>query len=214
MSGLLLDAHGALYGTTEVGGNVAGCYCGIAYKLSPTPSGYSETVIHDFAGAPNDGGIPMAPLITDSSGNLYGTTKLGGNGAGVRCGKIQTAGCGTVFRLSPNGSGYTEAILFNFFDEGLSGRSPLGGLVMDQRGVLYGTTELGGTCEHITCGTIFALRPTQSGAYQLETLHIFRGPDGFEPSSSMIIGAGNVLFGTTPLGGNVQDYGTVYALPL
>ena len=49
-----------------------------------------------------------------------------------------------------------------------------------------------------------ALRPTQSGAYQLETLHIFRGPDGFEPSSSMIIGAGNVLFGTTPLGGNVQ----------
>jgi uncharacterized repeat protein (TIGR03803 family) len=95
-AGLIADASGNLYGTTELGGGANGCSggCGTVFKL--TPSG-TRTVLHSFTGG-NDGASPVAGLIADAAGNLYGTTELGGGASGC------SGGCGTVFKLTPSGT--------------------------------------------------------------------------------------------------------------
>ncbi len=211
---LLMDAQGALYGTTDYGGDVSGCSCGAVFKLTPTASGYTETILHDFQGAPNDGGVPTAPLIVGNDGSLYGTTRLGGDGAGVRCGTLQTEGCGTVFRLVGSGSRYTERIIHDF-DDSVAGWAPGGGLVMDKHGTLYGTTELGSACYLNACGTAFALQSDASGTYEMTVLHVFgHGSDGTKPITSMIIGGTGTLYGTTFEGGAYPDDGTVFRISI
>ena len=128
-AGLIMDGSGNLYGTTTSGGSGNG---GIVYELSPDGSGgYTETVLHNFSGT--DGFRPVAGLIMDGSGNLYGTTTGGGSGNG-----------GVVYELSPDGSGgYNETVLHNF--SGADGDQPAAGLIMDGSGNLYGTTTGGGS---------------------------------------------------------------------
>lgn len=148
---LIMDGAGDLYG--EAGGGTSDiCLagCGVVFKLTPQQGGgYTESVLHDFAGgsdgaAPNGGG-----LVIDSAGNLYGTTLIGGNGSS------SSGGDGTVFELSPNGSGgYTESILYGFTG-GSDGSSPDAGLIMDSAGNLYGTT-LGGSDGD---GNVFEVSP-------------------------------------------------------
>ena len=94
-------------------------------------SAQSESVLYSFAGN-GDGSEPYGGVIADSAGNLYGTTAGGG-----------TDNCGTVFEISPSGSGWTKTILhsFSLFD----GCAPMQGLVMDSSGNLYGTTSNGGS---------------------------------------------------------------------
>jgi uncharacterized repeat protein (TIGR03803 family) len=156
-AGLVLDERGNLYGTTYAGavGN------GVVFELRPTSSGWAEKVIHTFAGAP-DGASPAARLLRDGFGNLYGTTVGGGRTSDCRFG---SSGCGTVFKLSPNGSGWTETILWRFTGAA-DGSSPYGPVVMDERGNLYGAAYNGGgpnlrnaACAGLGCGTIFELIP-------------------------------------------------------
>ncbi len=216
-AGLIMDASGALYGTTSGGNSGVGCHsgCGTVYKLTPPAAGktrWTERVLHAFASGA-DGAAPFgAGVIMDASGALYGTTAAGGS---AECLGI---GCGTVFKLTPPATGetrWTERVLYRF-DEGSSGRAPYAGLIMDASGVLYGTTSEGGgnrACHPTGCGTVFTLSPPESGETRwTETvLYAFTGGDGANPAAGLIMDASGALYGTTSNGGG-GDYGTVFKL--
>jgi uncharacterized repeat protein (TIGR03803 family) len=110
---------------------------GTVFKLSTTGT---ETILHSFTGGSSDGSGPLAGLIIDSAGNLYGTTTSGG-----------TNGDGTVFTVSPTG---TETVLYSFAGGPTDGANPVGNLVMDGAGNLYGTTAYGGANGG---GTVFTI---------------------------------------------------------
>ena len=133
---LIRDAAGNLYGTTLLGGGVFSnnCFgsCGTVFKLDPSGN---ETVLHTFAGG-GDGRQPNGNLIMDAAGNLYGTT---GSGGSATC--PVTLGCGTVFKLDTSG---ILTLLHSFTGSPGDGESPVGGLIMDKAGNLYGTTLNGG----------------------------------------------------------------------
>ena len=150
--GLVEDTHGNLYGTTADGGAPDG---GVVFKLTPNGGSWIESIIYTFAG-PVGSGPALGRLLIDSQGNLYGTTTGGG-----------LNGYGTVFKLAPNGSDWTESVLWNFTD-GADGASPTGTLAMDPQGNLHGATQYGGgylsnpNCTGLGapgCGIIFKLTP-------------------------------------------------------
>jgi uncharacterized repeat protein (TIGR03803 family) len=183
--GLTLDATGNLYGTTDDGGAYDG---GTAFELSP-PSGagsWAETVLYNF-GNGDDARGPQCNLIFDSQGNLYGTAEGGPHQAG------------TVFKLSPSDGGWTETILYSFTSgiNGPGGDNPVGGLVMDREGRLYGVTTDGG---EYGGGTVFELTPSESGDYTERIIHSFDGTDGTYPDSLAMDKKGN-LYATTAFGG-------------
>ena len=194
---LLSDSSGALYGTTSFGGTcsfqpITGC--GVAFKLTPSGSGYAFSLLYSFQGG-SDGFGPVAGLIADSSGALYGTTEYGG-----------PANLGTVFKLTPSGSGYIESVMYAF-QGGSDGALPVAGLVAGKQG-LYGTTASGGPAN---VGTIFEL--TASGSHYAESLlYTFQGGnDGAEPVAGLVAGKTGVFYGTTQTGG-AYGVGTVFAL--
>ena len=119
LAGVVLDGAGNLYGTLYQGG---ASQLGAAYELSRSGSSWTESTIHSFAGG-TDGADPMSGLIFDGSGNLYGTTEFGGGAGGCTAG-----GCGTVFQLTPSGSGWNANVIYNF-PGGYN--IPLGGLIFD-----------------------------------------------------------------------------------
>jgi uncharacterized repeat protein (TIGR03803 family) len=122
-AGLIFDAAGALYGTTDSGGSSS--FYGTVFKLTPSGGTWSESVLYSFTGG-GDGANPRAGLIFDPSGALYGTTVSGGS-----------HGRGTVFKLAPSG---TESVLYSF-QGGSDGAAPFAGLIFDASGALYGTTQ-------------------------------------------------------------------------
>ncbi len=122
---LIADKDGNLYGVT-IGGGVSGV--GTVFKLTP---GGQETILHSFAGD-HDGSQPIAGLLMDEVGNLYGTTSLGGD-----------SNAGTVFRIAPNG---TETVLYAF-KGGSDGRAPEAELIADESGNVFGTTAAGGSSD-------------------------------------------------------------------
>ena len=134
---LILDAAGNLFGTTSQGGTYSE---GTVFEVSPNDGGWTETVLHSFPSDGHDGSNPIAPLILDPTGNLFGTTYGGG-----------TNGAGTVFELSARQGGWSEAVLYNFAYGYFSG-----GVVMDRAGDLYGTTYTGGFYQY---GIAFELTP-------------------------------------------------------
>jgi uncharacterized repeat protein (TIGR03803 family) len=155
--GLTLDAAGNLYGTTYSGGSLGG---GTVFRLSPpTQSGetWTEQIIHDFGYTTSDGAAPVATMILDRWGNLYGTTMFGGtpcffNGADY--------GCGAVFELSPvnGGSSWNETMLYSFPRAWGNPRHPAASLLFGAHGNLFGTTVYGGFDKCSTgCGTVFEL---------------------------------------------------------
>lgn len=194
---LVMDNVGNLYGTTTEGGDYV--LRGTVFELSPkVGGGYEEKVLHSFL----VGYDPLAGVILDAAGNLYGTTYLGGSS---RCNGLD--GCGTVFKLAPDGKGgWTETTL-HVFEGGSDGAFPIGGLVMDRAGNLYGTTSRGGRNNTCTdCGTIFRLVPEAGGGYRESVLHSFHGIfDGAEPHSGLIIDAAGKLYGTASRGGNYDN---------
>ena len=213
-AGVIMDSTGNLYGTTRYGGvtsssclifNTGPPYppgCGTAFKLDP--SGH-EVVLHRFAGTNGDGAYPAAGLIMDSAGNLYGTTEFGGITSSVPgpCGGgPPPIGCGTVFKLDPSGK---ETVLYGFTGANGDGDQPLGGLIMDTAGNLYGTTGGGGSGFG---GTVFKL-----GASGGKTeIYSFTGsPDGNGPAAGLIMDSAGILYGTTYGGGPAGD-GTVFSL--
>jgi len=137
--GLIFDAAGNLYGATLVGGasQCGNDTCGVVFELTPSGGTWTETVLHSFAGGLKDGFEPNAPLIFDSAGNLYGTTMKGGQ----YCSYYYD--CGVAFELSPSGGAWTETVLHNFSDSRKQedGARPLGGLIFDSAGNLYGVTS-------------------------------------------------------------------------
>jgi len=155
-----------------------------------------ETVLHSF-GNSSDGVFPVDGLIFDISGNLYGTTYVGG---------IHSAG--TVFELSPQGGGgWTETVLHSF-GNGTDGSGPEAGLILDSAGNLYGTTAFGGI---YGLGTVFELSPRAGGGWTETVLHSFgNGNDGQLPVAPLVYADGN-LYGTTN-GGGIHDAGTVFEL--
>jgi uncharacterized repeat protein (TIGR03803 family) len=161
------------------------------------------TVLHGFAGAPNDGAIPAAGLVMDAEGNLYGTTAFGGL---ANCSALGEAGCGTVFKLDPSGN---ETVLHKF--SGADGAFPAAGLLMDSAGNLYGTTVNGGSagfCGNFGCGSVFKLAP--SGGFTI--FHAFSGSsDGGNPTAGLIMDAAGNLYGTTGFGGDF-GIGVVFKL--
>ena len=225
--GVILDASGNVYGTTGYGGT-GGCTlagtavgCGTVYELSPpTQHGgqWTYTILYNFQGG-NDGQFPWGDLVFDKKGNLYGATQFGG-GKGSTCDPFYQY-CGTVFELSPpkqKGGAWTEKVLHSFAG-GTDGANPNGGLVLDSKGMIYGTTYTGGNqdCQQegygVGCGTAFGLQPPtrRGGVWSEKILHRFDdGNDGASPSG-LILDAKGRLYGTAGDGGAQQD-GVVFRL--
>jgi uncharacterized repeat protein (TIGR03803 family) len=166
--------------------------------------GSSEKVIYSFAGGSADGELPTSNLISDSAGNLYGTTTEGGNSSS--CGPFGGESCGVVFQLTPSNGNWTEKVIYSF-GGGADGGTPYSGLAMDASGNLYGTTFAGGASGQ---GTVFELTPA-NGTWTETVLHSFTGgSDGAAPRAGLIL-RGNSLAGTTTLGGSGN--GCVFGTP-
>jgi len=184
---LLRDGSGNLYGATYVGGANSK---GTVYKLA---SDGTETVLHSFAGGVKDGVNPTnAGLAMDSAGNLYGMTQFGG-----------ASDYGVVFRITAAG----KFKVLHSFAGGSDGRYPAAGLIGDDGGDLYGTTQGGGGDDSCTygCGTVFKLAPGGSETI----LHAFAGgSDGSNPLATLVRTKGGMLYGTT----NNGSQGTVFKL--
>jgi uncharacterized repeat protein (TIGR03803 family) len=205
---LVIDHAGNLYGTTFYGGigsgddcSDGGTYgCGTAFELTKKKSGaWSETVLRNF-GDIGDGAGPAAGLISDSVGNLYGTTVGGG-----------AYGCGTVFELLPASgrAAWTENILHSFCSPGsfVDGSYPYGGLVFDSSGNLYGTAAEGGTGA-CSCGIAFELSRQTGGTWSETVLHDFgNSGDGANPIAGLVFDGHGNLYGTTGNGGSTCYYG-------
>jgi uncharacterized repeat protein (TIGR03803 family) len=205
-AGVAIGDDGTLYGTTYDGG---ASDLGTVFALMPPPSpgdSWREMVLHNFTGGTDDGAQPDAGVVIGSDGVLYGSTYVGGAGS-PDC----SAGCGTVFSLTPPtspGGAWAENLLFsfNYGDGGLPNSLTIGS------GVLYGTTYTGGTAGY---GVVFSLTPPTSprGSWTLAVLHDFAAPtahDGEYPTGGVVIGGRGVLYGTTTSGG--VRHGTAYSL--
>lgn len=184
-AGVTLDRAGNIYGTTEYGGT--NCYpdlgCGIVFELTPSGSGWTETVLHFFTGGA-DGNYPYGGLIFDNQGNLYGTASNGGLGRG------------TVYAFSPGQSGWNFAVLYGF--SGNEANSPYSTLTVDAAGSLYGGSEAGGAYGF---GTVYKLTPS-TGGWIYSTLHSFdsNGSNGFFPEGVVVLDAVGNVYGTASEG--------------
>ncbi|MGD0180018.1 MAG: choice-of-anchor tandem repeat GloVer-containing protein [Terriglobales bacterium] len=222
--GLIIDDAGNLYGVSGYGGTgncvlfgLAGC--GTVYELSPPArkgGAWTETILYSFPTA-EQGYLPQGNLVFDSAGNLYGATEFGG-GHGTTCDPYYKY-CGAVFELSPpktKGGKWTEKTLHGF-RSGTDGANPNGGLVLDSKGVIYGTSQSGGDqegeCSPNGCGTVFALQPpvVKGGAWTEKVLYRFHGEDGATPEAGVIFGRNGQLYGTAYAGAN-SGYGAVFSL--
>jgi uncharacterized repeat protein (TIGR03803 family) len=180
IGGVVFDAAGNFYGTTLVGGNNGN---GTVYEVKHSSSGQSgqtwtESVLYRFAGG-NDAINPVAGVSVDASGNLYGTAGGG------------TAGLGAVYKLTRSGSQWTESVLYNF--QGLNdGANPVGGVILDLAGNLYGTTFDGGVNGG---GTVYELSPSGDG-WTFNVLYSFVGGYG-GPYNKLTFDAQGNLYGVT-----------------
>ncbi len=194
---LIFDKNGNLYSTTY-GGGAHGK--GTVFELSPSGGSWTKTVLYSFKGS--DGNGPLAGLVFDTTGNLYGTTGRGGS-----------SDKGVVFELTPSSKGpWTETVLHSFAGAPSDGALPSADLIFDGLGNLYSTTRNGGSgaCTN-GCGTVFELSPS-NGTWTESVLYSFAGkPDGETLFGGLIFdGAGN-LYGTTDAGGNKND-GIIFKL--
>jgi uncharacterized repeat protein (TIGR03803 family) len=195
---LIMDSSGNLYGTASVGG---GYGHGAVFELVNSSGSYTAKILYSFAGPPNDGENPEG-IIADSAGNLYGITQVGGSSS--TC----TAGCGIAFELVNSAETYTEKVLHNFGATG-DGGLPIGGLIMDAAGNLYGTTFSGGANGQ---GAVFEL-VNSSGVYTENLLYSFaKNGDGSAPSGSLYMDSAGNLYGATQGGGTAGGWGTVFEL--
>jgi uncharacterized repeat protein (TIGR03803 family) len=194
---VVFDKTGNLYGTTY-GGGLYGY--GTVFELTLSSGVWTETVLHNF-GNGNDGQNPLASLVLDASGDLYGTTLGGGKFPGM------------LFELLPPKAGHdvwTEKVIHNFGANLKESYEPRAGVIFDGSGNLYGTASEGGG----VAGEAFEFSPKSGGGWTETILHKFiaaTGHDGYFPRCNLILdGAGN-LYGTTSAGG-VDGNGTVFEI--
>ncbi len=193
---LVFDHAGNLYGTALQGGNRGGS--GGVFELTPSDGSWTESSILELGLAGTGGSDPFAGVILDSAGNLYGTT------AGTF--GVSNYPYGTVYELSPSGSGWAVSLLYQF-QNGSDGSFPKADLTMDAAGSLYGTTSNGGSGNG---GTVFELTPTQGG-WTFNLLYSLNGPPGRGPISPVLLDSAGNLYGTTIAGGAYQQ-GSVFKL--
>ncbi len=191
---LIFDSAGNIYGTTEYGGAYT---FGTVFKLTYSGGSWTESVLYSFMGG-SDGSTPLDGVVMDSAGNLYGTTRFGGT---QNC----NDGCGTVFELSPSGSGWTEKIVYSF-PGAPNGYEPWTGLTIDSAGNLYGTTYEGGSGGG---GTVFELSPA-GGSWNFNVVYNIAGNGGGPRGRLAMDSEGNLydtfifpptLFKLSPSGG-------------
>ena len=197
---LILDAAGNLYGALSGGGTYG---AGLVFELSPTSAGpWTFTPLYSFTGG-SDGSLPAAVLTLDAEGNLYGTTRYGGDSANL----------GIVFELSPQPGGvWTEQVLWDFTFRSNAGYNPNAGVVFDPQGNLYGTTDQAAANGN---GTVYKLTKGASGWTATLLYQFTDGTDGADPEAPVAIDAAGNLYGTTITGGNKKSpfgTGTVYEL--
>ncbi len=191
---VIFDQAGNIYGTTQSGGGVGcgGAGCGTVFELSPVAGGWTEKLLYSFTGTGNDGANPNSGVTFDTAGNLYGTTKQGGLDSN-----------GIVFRLAPAGSDWTESLVYAFQGQN-DGFWPVGGLLFDQSGNLYGTTNSGG----LNGGGI-AFELTTTGVETV--LFNFVGDLEGGAYDNLVMDAAGNLYGTTYDDGE-HDSGAVFKL--
>ncbi len=196
---LTLDTHGNLFGTTFDGGS---CYsaCGVAFRLSPgstQTAPWRFTVLYRFSGPDAaTGGAPQGSLISDGTTGYFGTTLLGGGLAR-----------GTVFHITPRAGqhgGWSESVIYSFGNIP-DGNYPVGAVVADAQGNLYGATEMGGRgrCNDgeggiIGCGTIFQLSKTGSN-WSEALIYQFKANEFNQPFGPLVFGADGALYGVAGL---------------
>jgi uncharacterized repeat protein (TIGR03803 family) len=195
-AGLITDVNGNLFGTTYGGGKYGR---GAVFEIAKTDAGYasSPAVLVSFNGT--DGAGPTASLITDSNGNLLGTTSTGG-----------TYGRGTVFEIAKTDAGYdsspTVLVSFNGTDSG----NPTASLITDANGNLFGTTAEAGAFGQ---GTVFEVFKTTGGYANIATTLVnFNGSDGASPTAGLIADTNGNLFGTTFNGGALYGVGSAFEI--
>jgi uncharacterized repeat protein (TIGR03803 family) len=207
VAGLTADKAGNLYGTASAGG--AGY--GTVFKLASKNSAWILSPLYSFSGG-DDGAGPVTAPVVGPNGTLYGSTAAGGGGS---CSEIyEYSGCGTIFNLHPGASvckavlcPWTEAVLYRFAG-GSDGAYPIGKLLFDQSGNIYGTTF--DYLQFGSLGTVFELMPS-GGGWTKSVLQRFDGSNGQYPLAGMIFGQGGSLNGTTYYGGTDSN-GAVYQL--
>lgn len=192
----VFDQAGNLYGTTIIGGQSD---AGAVYELSPSSGGWIQSVIYSFSGA-NDGNESYSGLTFDRAGNMYGTTILGG-----------IFGGGTVYELTPGGSGWTQSVLYSFTG-GADGGSPYGNVMFDGAGNMYGMASTGGALP--AGGTAFEMTPT-GGGWSYSVLYDFTQTNdgGEDPHDGFVMDSNGILYANADAGGiPPQNDGTVFKL--
>lgn len=207
VAGLTMDKAGNFYGTASAGGSGYGA----VFKLARKNSAWILSPLYSFMGG-NDGAGPVATMVLGPNGTLYGSTAAGGGGA---CSKIyEYSGCGTIFNLRPGAAAcktalcpWTEAVIYRFAG-GSDGAYPIGELLFDPSGDIYGTSA--DYLQFGSLGTVFELTIFGDGWVKNDA-HRFSGSDGQYPAAGVIFGPDGDLYGTTYYGG-ANGYGVVYQL--
>ena len=190
IGGLVLDRSGNLYGTTSEFGAYG---FGNVFELTPSGNTVTETILYSFVGG-NDPINPAAGVTLDARGDLYGTASLGG-----------AFGYGAVYKLSRSGSTWKETVLYNF-QNGDDGANPVGGVILDKAGNIYGTTFDGGVNGG---GTVWEMSPSASG-WTFNTIYSFVGLYG-GPYNKLTFDANGTLYGFTNADG-ANGLGSIFKL--
>ena len=183
-TGVTFDSAGNLVGTAVQGGTND---VGVIFQLTPSGNGWTESVLYNFDCNGDGGCVPQAGLMSDASGNLYGST-------------VETPSptySGTIFEFSPSNGGWTYTVIAQIPPQ--YGFGPNAPLTMDGAGNLYGT--IGTRDSNLILGAVFKLTRGGNG-WTFSSLHDFTGgSDGGAPSSTVAIGANGNLYGTAVYGG-------------
>ncbi len=186
-NGVIFDQAGNLYGTTVSGGSNKK---GVVYELTPGTSGWTQTILHNFAGGASDGAVG-AGMAFDSHGNLFGFTEEGGY-----------EDWGVTFELQPTGGGgYSYSVIYLFMPQPGGAPGYISVPAVDSAGNLYGSGTSGGSGE---AGVAFELTPS-GGTWNFVTLHAFSGPDGDEPGGNVILDPQGNVYGCAEYGGRFGE---------
>jgi uncharacterized repeat protein (TIGR03803 family) len=178
---LAIDKHGVIYGVTEQGGSADK---GTVYALTPSSTGRNESVIYSFQGG-SDGQAPFGGVTPLPSGQLVGTTLLGG-----------ISGIGTIFELTPGNGQWSESILYSFGSFTGDAVNPAGPLALDRSGNLFGATQNGGTYDR---GAVFELSQN-AGGWAEKVVYSFNGPTNLNGFTAVLPDRSDNLYGVGPGG--------------
>jgi hypothetical protein len=214
-SNLILDHHGNLYGATIYGGGATnaecvvanfGSGCGAVFELTPNTDGsWSEAILYSFQGTP-DGAEPTG-LVWNGRDTMFGVTAEGLQNANSMA---QANNCGTVFKLRRTPKGWLKSTPYHF-QGGPDGFAPIGNLIRDASGNLYGITQYGGiSSPRFGYGTVYELSPALSGTWTKTLLYTFTGLlDGGYPAGGLAFDRSGNLYGVASVGGTTtQDNGS------